>query len=103
MFSLASIFNQDLSSWDFCGFVPSSIQDFFSETTQMLDNYYPECALCGGDLDVSSSSGPYVTFSNQAELMAAVNKYMGDKDAWAESDCDGTPCGQYYGYAKLLT
>jgi hypothetical protein len=28
---------------------------------------------------------------------------MGDKDAWAESDCDGTPCGQYYGYAKLLT
>jgi hypothetical protein len=49
--------------------------------------------------------------SSGAELRNAVVKYLGDKDAWAESNCDvtyatylhGKPCGAHYGYAKLLT
>jgi hypothetical protein len=64
------------------------------------------CCSCGGG--GTSTPAPVTPatlrkFSDKQELQMAVEKYMDDKDAWAESDCDGTPCGDYYGYAKLLT
>jgi hypothetical protein len=53
--------------------------------------------------EVPSGGADVSAFVDRSKLRAAVEKYMGNKDAWAESDCDGTPCGDYYGYAKRLT
>jgi hypothetical protein len=62
------------------------------------------CCACGGG--TGGPTGPVHgtgAFVDKEELEWAVEKYMSNKDAWAASDCDGTPCGDYYGYAQLLT
>jgi hypothetical protein len=43
-------------------------------------------------------------FSNKAELKNNVLEFLENRIAWAESDCNGGErCGNYYGYANLLT
>jgi hypothetical protein len=93
MFDGASIFEQDLSSWDF---TDKSVGDAF-RGTQMHDPFYP----LGCDTECGEVKYP---FSDREELLTEIQQYMTlGQAAWAGLDCNGAECGVYYGYATLWT
>ena len=97
MFNGASAFDQDLSRWDFCE------MDFTMvfTGTGMQDEYYP--VGCDSQSPSETPSASPAQFSSNAELRAAVEIYIQGQDAWAEPNCDETPCDIKYGYANFLT
>jgi hypothetical protein len=133
MFDGASIFDQDLSSWDFC---EMDFDNVFTGTP-MRDEYYPvKCdsqspsetpssgpsieptgvpsgsptlppsstlSLAPSETPSETPSAAPAKFASKEQLREKVEIYIQGPDVWAASDCDGTPCNIKFGYAKLLT
>jgi hypothetical protein len=100
MFDGASIFDQDLSSWDFC---EMDFDNVFTGTNMGSEHYPVGCDSQSPSGQPSISPSVNHAFVDNQELRDEVVKYAANMEEWAESECNGIPCGERYGYAKLLT
>ena len=100
MFKSAASFNQNLCVW-------GSMMDTLDTVDQMFEQ--TNCDDSTGTPSLASDpKGPlchrcYKEFPTKEELQKQIKDYLEDSN-WAASEaCGTTTCGEYYGYATLLT